>query len=99
MKKTIISGFVLMALHSNSQNAQALPAKSSTTPQTSELKLNGQTVAQKNAQDLSTNSDAIPNPATRQDRPDTTLQLIITYPDNSKISTEPKKTEPKSSPK
>jgi hypothetical protein len=99
MKKFLINGFIFLALSASSQNANALPAKKSTSPQETELKLNGQTIGQKSSANASINSDAVPNAAIRQERPDTTLQLIITYPDNTKISNEPKKTESKSSPK
>jgi hypothetical protein len=98
MKRIIISVSVCFAFHAHSQNATVLPAKKSTVPQDTDLKLETQT-AQKNAQALNTNADAVPLPATRMDRPDTTLQLIMVNSDDQKIFTEPKKSETKSSPK
>lgn len=98
MKKKFISSLVLITQFGISQNATPLPAKVNNEPQESVLKMNGQIVGQKNAEVTSVNAEAIPLPATRRETPDTTLQLIITFPDSEK-KFEPKKTEPKSSPR
>ncbi len=87
---------VLVSFGVRSQNV--VPVTPTKEPQAVVLKLDGKVVDQSNlTQQNFILSDAVVNPSTRLEFPDTTVKCFLTFPDPS--AEEKKKTDPKKNPK
>ena len=96
MRTLIIAYFILSASMLKSQTTSV---NASPLPQASALMMNGKPIDQsKLPNGAFTSANAVPIIANRRDTPDTTNNLIITYPENPVIQSE-KKQDQKNNPK